>query len=399
MIARLLALALALGLAVPAAAQELGGLARIDPLESRIADTDGGAEIALSLSQPVPYRLYTLVAPPRLLIEFREVDFVGLEPADLLRPGAVTGIGFDRPRPGWTRLTAELARPMGLVTAGMATDADTGRARLRVSLEPVDADRFLAGAGAPEVAGLPAPSLAPAAPATSPRVIAIDPGHGGVDPGAQRGGADEADLMLSLGIELSEALVRAGFRAVLTRTDDSFVPLSARMTIARSAGAGALISLHADALENGGARGASVYTLSAAGAGGAAERMAERHERGDLLAGLDLSGQDDRVATVLMDLAQAQTRPASEALADAIVTGLRGAGAPLNSRPRREGRLAVLSSADIPSVLLEAGFLSDARDRAALASPEGRAPIVAGLVTALSDWADAQEARAPLLRR
>ena len=158
MIARLLALAIAW--AVPAAAQELGGLARVDPLESRIADTDGGAEIALSLSQPVPYRLYTLVAPPRLLIEFREVDFVGLEPADLLRPGAVAGIGFDRPRPGWTRLTAELARPMGLVTAGMATDADTGRARLRVSLEPVDADRFLAGAGAPEVAGLPAANLA-----------------------------------------------------------------------------------------------------------------------------------------------------------------------------------------------------------------------------------------------
>ena len=127
--------------------------------------------------------------------------------------------------------------------------------------------------------------------------------------------------------------------------------------------------------------------------------MAERHERGDLLAGLDLSAQDDRVATVLMELAQAQTRPASDALADAIVAGLRAAGAPLNSRPRRDGRLAVLSSADFPSVLVEAGFLSDARDRAALSTPEGRAPIVAGLVAALTGWAIAQEAQAPLLRR
>ena len=399
MIARLLALALLL--AAPATAQELGGLARVDPVASRVADAGAGAEIVLALSQPVPFRLYTASDPWRLMVEFREVDFVGLEPADLLRPGRIEHIAFDRPRPGWSRMTAELAEPMALASAGLKTDPGSGAARLEVSLSPVTAEQFAArvGDGAPADAGLPEPSLAPARPATSPRVIALDPGHGGVDPGAQRGGADEADLMLALAIELSDALVRAGFRPVLTRTDDSFVPLTARMTIARTAGAGALVSLHADALEDGGARGASVYTLSADGADTAARRMAERHERADLLAGLDLSDQDDRVATVLMDLARAQTAPAADALADEIVIGLRASGSALNKRARREGRLAVLSSADFPAVLVETGYLSDARDRAALSTPEGRAPIVSGLVAAIAAWADRQEAQAPLLRR
>ena len=399
MIARLLALALLLP--ALATAQELGGLARVDPLDSRVADAGAGAEIVLALSQPVPFRVYTLTDPRRLMVEFREVDFVGLEPADLLRPGRIGRIDFDRPRPGWSRMIAELSEPMALTSAGLATDPGTGAARLDVVLAPATAEEFaaLAGTGAPGATALPSPSLAPAPPATSPRVIALDPGHGGLDPGAQRGGADEADLMLALAIELSDALVRAGFRAVLTRTDDSFVPLTARMTIARTAGAGALISLHADALEDGGARGASVYTLSADGADAAARRMAERHERADLLAGLDLSDQDDRVATVLMDLARAQTRPASAALADEIVSALRDSGAALNKRARREGRLAVLSSADFPAVLVETGYLSDARDRAALSTPEGRAPIVSGLVAAIAAWADGQDAQSRLLRR
>ena len=171
------------------------------------------------------------------------------------------------------------------------------------------------------------------------------------------------------------------------------------MTIARAAGAGVMLSLHADALDDDVTRGASAYTLNAEGEDRAAQRMAERHERGDLLAGLDLTGQDDRVATVLMDMARAETAPASDRLADALVAGLRGAGAAVNSRPRREGRLAVLNAADFPSVLLEAGFLSSAADRAVLTSADGRASIVAGIVAALQDWAAAEAARAPLKRQ
>ncbi|MBU1837050.1 MAG: N-acetylmuramoyl-L-alanine amidase, partial [Alphaproteobacteria bacterium] len=253
---------------------------------------------------------------------------------------------------------------------------------------------------APDAPDTPDVSLDAPIQRSGPLVVAIDPGHGGVDPGATRGKIHEADLMLQLGIEVAEAINRSGtLRAVLTRNADDFVPLEERMTIARAAGAGVMLSLHADALDDDVTRGASAYTLNAEGQDRAAQRMAERHERGDLLTGLDLTGQDDRVATVLMDMARAETTPASRRLADALITGLRSTGAGVNSRPRREGRLAVLNAADFPSVLLEAGFLSNAADRTALSTPQGRAPIVAGITAALQDWAKAEAARAPLKRQ
>ncbi|MBS1301608.1 N-acetylmuramoyl-L-alanine amidase [Loktanella sp. SALINAS62] len=393
-------LAVLLCLAGPVMAQDFGALARVDPVNSRIADADDGLVVDLSLTQAVPYRVYTLDAPRRLVVEFRTIDWTGLLPEDLLQPGLALGARFGEPRADWTSLTVDLAAPLALTEAGLRVDPQTGQGRLTVRMAPTDAERFAMSTGGPSVPVLPAPTITAPVQVTGPPIIVIDPGHGGVDPGALRGGVKEADLMLALAIELAEAIDRTGtLQAVLTRNSDVFVPLEARMTIARAAGATALVSLHADALDEGGARGASVYTLNKDGVDRAAQRMAERHERSDLLSGLDLTGQDDRVATVLMDLARAQTQPASTALADAIVTGLRQSGARVNSRPRRDGRLAVLNAADFASVLVEVGFLSDDRDRANLSTAQGRAPIVAGLASAIASWADAQAAIAPLRRR
>ncbi|MDP5359146.1 MAG: N-acetylmuramoyl-L-alanine amidase, partial [Paracoccaceae bacterium] len=133
--------------------------------------------------------------------------------------------------------------------------------------------------------------------------------------------------------------------------------------------------LEDEALEEDEARGATVYTLSADGGDAAAQRIVERHERGDLLAGVDLNAASDRVATALMDLARAETGPAGRRFADALVASMRTEGVRLNARPRREGQFAVLTAADFPSVLIEAGFLSNAEDRAVLATAEGRARI------------------------
>ena len=394
------ALLVCLALAGPAAAQDFSGLARIDPAASVIADDGDGLRVDLALSQTVPWRVFTLDDPMRVVVDFREVDFSGLIPEDIWRDGRASEVAFGPLRPGWSRLQVTLAQPLQVAQAGLTVNDDTGAARLALRLAPVDADRFAAMAGAPDDPVRPAATLAAPVPRDGPLIVAIDPGHGGIDPGATRGTVHEADVMLQLAIEVADAINRTGtMRAVLTRDDDSFVPLETRMTIARAAGAGVMLSLHADALDDDVTRGASAYTLNAEGEDRAAQRMAERHERGDLLAGLDLTGQDDRVATVLMDMARAETAPASDRLADALVAGLRGAGATVNSRPRREGRLAVLNAADFPSVLLEAGFLSSAADRAALTSAEGRAPIVAGIVAALQDWAAAEAARAPLKRQ
>ena len=127
-----------------------------------------------------------------------------------------------------------------------------------------------------------------------------------------------------------------------------------------------------------------VYTLAAGAQDRAAAQLVERHARGDLLAGVDLQAQGDRVANALMDLARAETGPAGQRFADNLVAAMRAENVPLNSRPRREGLFAVLSAADFPSVLIEAGFLSNARDRAALESAAGRARIVQAIAVAVA---------------
>lgn len=391
-------------LGLPVAAQDFSGLARIDAGQSAVRDEGAGAQVVLYLSQPVPWRVFTLDAPRRLVMDFREVDWRGAD-ADAMRTGeAATAVRFGALRPGWSRLVVDLSGPFAVATAEMRVDTLDGTAVVEVRLAPVDAEAFAQGSGEPPgpgwdmmedvVAKVPPPA------ADDTLVVAIDAGHGGIDPGAVRAGMVEAEEMLRLARELAEAVDRTdGMRAVLTRDDGAFVPLEARITIARAAGADVLLSLHADALELDEASGASIYTLSDAAASDASVRMAERHEQGDLLAGVDLTGADDTVATVLMDIARLETRPAGLRLADEIVAGLRDAGARLNSRPRREGPLAVLGAADFPAVLIEIGFLSSARDRDDLSDPAGRARIVAGIVQALARWDAGERARAPLLRQ
>ncbi len=387
-------------------AQDFSGLARLDVAQSVVAQDRRGIKVDLFLSQPVPYRVFTLDDPRRLILDFREVDWRGASKDQMLQTDRAADLRFGVLRPGWSRMVVDLAAPFGVTEAGMTVSQADGTARLTVRLAPQDAAAYAAAAGAPPdpawqalVAADPTlPVMPPVRDGTL--TVVIDPGHGGVDPGAERDGMVEADVMLAMARELAEAINRTeGMRAVLTREADVFVPLEQRMTIARSVGADAFLSMHADALEMDGAEGASVYTLSAEALDQASARMAERHDRGDLLAGVDLRGQDDTVATVLMDLARLETAPKSLRLADFLVAGMDEAGATLNSRPRREAVLAVLNAADFPSVLIEVGFLSNAGDRARLATTEGRAPVVDGIVIALRRWAVDEAARAPLIRQ
>jgi len=310
-------------------AQSFSGLARIDVDQSAVVLDGEELVVDVQLDQTVPYRVILLNDPMRAVLEFREIDWSGVAADAFAQDGSVQ---FGNTHDGWSRVAIELEEPMIVSEAGMVVDEASGAARVTVRLAPVSADVFALRAQKPAQQPL-RPTPRPGD--DGPLVIVIDPGHGGLDPGAQRGGANEADLMLRLGVEVAEGLARAGFRAVLTRESDFFVPLADRMSLARSSGADLLISLHADALTLDEARGASVYTLTEKAVDEASARMAERHERGDLLAG----------------------------------------------------------------VLVEVGFLSSARDREMLSSSQGRAPIVAGLVDAVQRWAIDEAARAPLVRQ
>ena len=381
-------LAAALLLSLPSRAQDLSALARLEPAASGINDAGQGLAVTLSLSQPVPWRVRLLDAPPRLVLDFREVDWTGL--ADMpVASDALLGLRAGVFRPGWSRLVLELSGPMVVTQAEMTT---TGAALVTVRLDPATQDEFAVRAAQPESAdwALPKPAelATPAPKGTGPLMVVLDPGHGGLDPGAERDGQTEAQLMLTFARELKETLLRDGaFAVVMTRESDVFVPLEERISIARGAGADVFLSLHADALAEGEAAGATVYSLAKDASDEAAATLAERHDRDDLLAGVDLTATDDLVAAVLMDMARTETTPRIDRLSQALAAAIAGEGLKMHRHPQQKASFSVLKSPDIPSVLLELGFLSSPRDLARLSDPAWRARMAGALRDGLKAWA------------
>lgn len=389
--------------AISALAQDLSGLARVDVTESEISDGwFGSTDLTLSLSQGVPFRVFSLSDPARLVVDFREVDFSGVSPDALLpEPGRISAVRFGAFKPGWSRLVLDLNTPMLPKEIAMPVDSSSGRAVLSIALEEVSAQEFAKQAGPPVDAdwGVQAADE-PLETARDGFVVVIDPGHGGIDPGAVRDTTSEKELMLGVGLALRDALRRAGgVEVVLTRDTDTFVSLTGRVALAHQVGADAFVSLHADALSQGQARGATVYTLSDEASDAASAQLAAQHDRADILAGVDLSGTDDQVASVLMDLARTETMPRTDTLATALIENMAAVGGPMNKRPRREAAFSVLKSADIPSVLVEVGFLSDERDLANLRDPVWRAVMVEALATGILQWRDDDLAMQPLIRQ
>ncbi|MDU8911291.1 N-acetylmuramoyl-L-alanine amidase [Aestuariicoccus sp. MJ-SS9] len=401
---RLLTLCLGL-LAGAAQAQDLGAVARFE--SGAISDrTFGGTDVTLTLSQGVPWRIFTLTDPLRLVLDFKEVDWSAARPEALDRSDRITALRMGPFRPGWSRLVAALDRPMRIDSAGLRIDEESGRATLDVALSKTDAESFAATAGLPRTPGWDAPTdqvvLRAPPPRDGPRdlVVMLDPGHGGIDPGAETESINEAQLMLTFARELQEVLRRAGgFDVRLTREADVFVSLEGRVALAHAAGADLFISLHADALDEGVARGATVYTLSEEASDAASAALAERHDRDALLSGLDLSGSDDRVAGVLLDLARLDNSPRSQALAGHLVAGIRNAVGQVHKRPRRQAGFSVLKAADIPSVLIELGFLSTRGDLEKLSDPIWRAGMAAGIRDGIQSWALEDAALARLRRQ
>ncbi|MGB5865445.1 MAG: N-acetylmuramoyl-L-alanine amidase [Sulfitobacter sp.] len=398
----LLSLFYALSLGSHVVAQDLTALARVDVAQSGIEDGwFGQTDLTLQLSQGVPFRVFTLDNPPRLVVDFREVDFSGVSAGDLLaEAGRIEAVRFGAFQPGWSRLVADLSEPMLPREIGMPVDPDTGRATLEIRLVSAEAEVFANNSGVP-----PDPSWAPAF--LKPQAVeddgvftvVLDPGHGGIDPGAERGGLNEKELMLSFALTLGEALRREGVEVVFTRDADVFVSLEGRVAIAQRVNADLFISLHADSLSGGGARGASVYTLSDDAGDTASAQLVARHDRSDIIAGVDLTGADDQVAQILLEYARRETGPRSSALAATLKEYMAQAGGPMNRRPLRQAGFSVLKSADIPSVLIEIGFLTSDRDLANLGDPIWRSVMAEAMADAVLSWRDADETRSGLVRQ
>jgi N-acetylmuramoyl-L-alanine amidase len=230
--------------------------------------------------------------------------------------------------------------------------------------------------------------------------VLIDPGHGGIDPGAIVGDVNEAGLMLSLAKELKESLLRVeGVDVVLSRIEDKFVPLEARVSLAQAVKADLIISLHADALVEGTAYGTTVYTLPARASESASQSLVLRHEPDSVLQGVDLNAIDEDVAMALLDLSRLENMQSSEILAESVVKGLSRVLGGLNAKPLRKAGFSVLKGADIPAILIEAGFMSTETDLANLQNAEWRARFAEGVRLGVMIWYAQEKQMAPLRRQ
>ncbi|MGG7566595.1 N-acetylmuramoyl-L-alanine amidase [Rhodovulum sp. DZ06] len=365
------------GVQVPAAEAPAARSLRIERLDRR------RSELVLDLSGPTPWRAFFLADPPRMALDFGPVDWSQTK-ARVDPDGLASAARFGLFAPGRSRLVVDLARPVR-IRHGALSDTRAG-ARLRLLLEETDAESFAALAGWPDDAR---PAAPPPPPQTDgPPVVVIDPGHGGVDPGAIRGETMEKDLVLAFAQDLFAALEASGrWRPVMTRTGDVFVSLRDRVAFAEAAGAAAFLSIHVNALESGEATGASIHTLSREASSEEAAALAAFENRADLLAGVSLEGEGDDVARALIDLSRRRTDKRSRGLGEALVDALRGRAALLEGRAHSHAGFRVLKSPTVPSALVELGFMSTEGDLEKIRDPAWRARVAAGMVEALADWA------------
>ena len=227
----------------------------------------------------------------------------------------------------------------------------------------------------------------PVTPLRKPLIV-IDAGHGGADPGAVGAGRlKEKTITLSAAKILKQKLEATGrYRVALTRHDDKYLKLYKRVSIARTKEADLFISLHADSIDKSNVRGASIYTLSNKASDKQTARLAARENRVDLIAGVDLSHEDKEVANILIDLAMRDTMNQSKFFANTVVTKMRGHGIRILQKPHRYAGFAVLKAADIPSVLVEMGFMSNRSEARLLATQDYQRKIASALTDSIDAY-------------
>jgi N-acetylmuramoyl-L-alanine amidase len=340
----------------------------------RLAAGPDATRVVLDLSGPAEHRVFSLDNPHRLVIDLPDTAIASGFTVSTAR-GFVTDVRTgQRPR-GEARVVLDLTGKVKPKSFLLEPSGQYGH-RLVIDLEGDSGKEFI--------------RRAPQRVLDSGRdiVIAIDAGHGGRDPGASGPrGAREKDIVMQIARRLADVLDdQPGFRPMLVRDNDRFIPLRERTRIARAAEADLFISIHADSYRNAMARGATVYVVSEKGASDeAAARLAERENAADLIGGVSLADKDDVLATVLLDLSQNAAISASVAAGERIIHEL-GTVTKLRKTEVQQAPFAVLKSVDIPSVLIETAYLSNPDEEAALRRAEHQSDLARALTRGITDY-------------
>ena len=347
--------------------------------DARLGGDDAQTRFVMDLTRKVDVHVFTLADPYRVVVDIPQVTFRLPPKAGETGRGMIKAFRFGLVMPGGSRIVLDLAKPARVDKAFVVDQAEGAPARLVLDLVATDRENFLRKVALDQRfahAQTPPPLREQQSSSGDARpIIVLDPGHGGIDTGTKgSNGGMEKDIVLDFAKRLKQKIETAGkYRVLLTRSDDAFVPLAERVRFAREAGASLFISIHADSLprKEGDAQGATVYTLSETATDPAAARLAEQENRADVIAGVDLKDQPDDVAGILIDLAQRETKTFSVQFANKLV-GIMKQTARLHKEPIKSAGFRVLRAPDVPSVLVELGYVSNKEDLQSLSSESWR---------------------------
>jgi N-acetylmuramoyl-L-alanine amidase len=359
----------------------------------RIGGDDKQTRFVVDLNRKIDLTAFTLADPYRVVVDLPQVNFKLPAKAGTQSRGLVKAYRYGLIMQGGSRIVLDTKGPVRIEKAFVLGAAEGQPARLVLDLAAIDRAAFMRNISlqtrpAHNTGAKPNEPPVKADGDTRPLVV-VDPGHGGIDNGTKGSGGElEKDIVLAFSQVLREKLESAGkYRVATTRTDDSFIPLSERVRFARTRGAALFISIHADALprKEGLAEGATVYTLSETASDAEAARLAEAENKADVIAGVDLTTEPNDVANILVDLAQRETKTFSMQFARTVVDELKSA-ARMHKHPLKSAGFKVLTAPDVPSVLIELGYMSTKDDLKQLNSPAWRARTAQAVVKAVEAY-------------
>ncbi|WP_046023275.1 N-acetylmuramoyl-L-alanine amidase [Magnetospira sp. QH-2] len=406
--------------AIGAARAETSGVPSV--LDLRLGTHPGYTRFVLELDSPLAFQVYALPNPYRVVIDMPEVGWQLPKETQSHRAGSISGFRYGLFRPGQSRVVLDAIAPVGIRKALVLPPGKGLGYRFVLDMETVSEQAFRKGVGQASARAVvaaapkgrpPAPLAAESAkpavhhnlpddvillarlgpPKTKPldrlrkRVVVLDPGHGGIDPGAIGvSGIHEKNITLAMAREVRQRLEKTGrYKVILTRNRDVFIRLRDRVSYARDKGGEIFVSLHADTIRNKRIRGLSVYTLSEKASDKEAALLADKENKADLIAGVDLTHESDEVTNILIDLAQRETMNQSVQFAAQLVRELKRETKLLRNTHRFAG-FAVLKAPDIPSVLVELGFLSNRKDEAALRDSQYRSKLARAIAKGIDGY-------------
>lgn len=350
---------------------------------------DGLAQnVQMTFSADPQLNWFLLRGPHRLVLDVETARFL-FEPDALAPNQMIESVRFGDVGEGRSRIILALKKPFAVE---LVDDAADGAHRLQIGLKAATAKDFDQALADQKLATSSTTVAAGASGSQKQKfTIVLDPGHGGIDGGAKGvGGTAEKAVTLAFAEELKARLDQSGnLETILTRTDDRFIRLDERVTFARGRQADLFVSIHADTIRYKGVRGATVYTVSDEASDAEAAELADRENLADQVAGIEIEEQNPDVADILVELVRRETHVFSVTFARALVEKLSSVTGMIKN-PHRHAGFRVLRAPDVPSVLLELGYLSNPKDEAQILNPEWRAATAESVAIAIEAFAGAR---------